>query len=46
MMLKRIHEHDDDFILLNFANPDMVGHTGDIAAVTKRLRRRTSAPSA
>ena len=30
--VKRINEHDDDFILINFANPDMVGHTGDIDA--------------
>jgi 2,3-bisphosphoglycerate-independent phosphoglycerate mutase len=26
-----------DFICLNFANPDMVGHTGDYAAVLKAL---------
>ena len=30
--VKRIQEFDDDFILINFANPDMVGHTGDIDA--------------
>lgn len=28
----RIERHDDDFILVNFANPDMVGHTGILAA--------------
>ena len=33
--VKRIQEHDDDFILINFANPDMVGHTGDIEAAIK-----------
>ncbi len=33
--LKRIEEQDDDFILVNFANPDMVGHTGDIDAAIK-----------
>ncbi|MCA9835760.1 MAG: 2,3-bisphosphoglycerate-independent phosphoglycerate mutase [Trueperaceae bacterium] len=33
--LKRIKEHDDDFILINFANPDMVGHTGVIEAAIK-----------
>lgn len=33
--LKRIQEHDDDFILINFANPDMVGHTGVIEAAIK-----------
>jgi 2,3-bisphosphoglycerate-independent phosphoglycerate mutase len=26
-----------DFVCLNFANPDMVGHTGDYKAVTKAL---------
>ncbi len=30
--LKRLREIDDDFILINFANPDMVGHTGVLAA--------------
>ncbi|UCH27111.1 MAG: 2,3-bisphosphoglycerate-independent phosphoglycerate mutase [Trueperaceae bacterium] len=30
--LKRISEEDDDFILVNFANPDMVGHTGKLEA--------------
>ena len=33
--LKRLNEHDDAFILLNFANPDMVGHTGVIEAAIK-----------
>jgi 2,3-bisphosphoglycerate-independent phosphoglycerate mutase len=33
--LKRIREHDDDFLLLNFANPDMVGHTGVLSAAIK-----------
>ena len=28
----RLQEHHDDFVLLNYANPDMVGHTGVIAA--------------
>ncbi len=28
----RLREHDDDFVLINFANPDMVGHTGVLAA--------------
>ncbi len=27
-VLKRISDEDDDFILVNYANPDMVGHTG------------------
>ncbi len=30
--VSRIRDYDDDFILINFANPDMVGHTGVIAA--------------
>jgi len=28
----RLEEHDDDFVLINFANPDMVGHTGVLKA--------------
>jgi 2,3-bisphosphoglycerate-independent phosphoglycerate mutase len=31
-VLARIASHDDDFILVNFANADMVGHTGVIEA--------------
>jgi 2,3-bisphosphoglycerate-independent phosphoglycerate mutase len=30
--VSRILSHDDDFVLINFANPDMVGHTGVRAA--------------
>ena len=33
--LDRIATHDDNFILVNFANPDMVGHTGSLEAATK-----------
>ncbi len=33
--LMRIQNHSDDFILVNFANPDMVGHTGVIEAAIK-----------
>jgi 2,3-bisphosphoglycerate-independent phosphoglycerate mutase len=29
---ERIRTHDDAFVLINFANPDMVGHTGVLAA--------------
>lgn len=36
-ILKRLQEHDDDFILVNFANPDMVGHTGVLAAAIKAV---------
>jgi 2,3-bisphosphoglycerate-independent phosphoglycerate mutase len=33
--LARIREADDDFILVNYANPDMVGHTGILEAAVK-----------
>lgn len=33
--LERIQSDDDDFILINFANPDMVGHTGVLEAAIK-----------
>lgn len=36
-VVKRIQEHDDDFILVNFANPDMVGHTGVLSAAIKAV---------
>lgn len=36
-ILKRIQNHDDDFILVNFANPDMVGHTGVLEAAIKAV---------
>src|SRR5660397_233796 len=32
-----MEEQDVDFVLLNFANPDMVGHTGDIDATIEAL---------
>lgn len=35
--LKRIADEDDDFILVNFANPDMVGHTGSLDAAIKAV---------
>lgn len=31
--IKRIKENKNKFILINFANPDMLGHTGDYKAV-------------
>ncbi|MCP4359065.1 MAG: 2,3-bisphosphoglycerate-independent phosphoglycerate mutase [Chloroflexi bacterium] len=37
VLLDRIHNHDDDFILVNFANPDMVGHTGVLEAAVKAV---------
>jgi len=36
-ILNRIKNHDDDFILVNFANPDMVGHTGVLEAAVKAV---------
>lgn len=34
-VLQRLQTHDDAFILVNYANPDMVGHTGDLGAAIK-----------
>lgn len=36
-ILKRIHSDTYDLIVLNFANPDMVGHTGILPAVEKAI---------
>ena len=36
-VLQRLANHDDDFILVNFANPDMVGHTGDLEAAIQAV---------
>jgi 2,3-bisphosphoglycerate-independent phosphoglycerate mutase len=36
-VVKRVQEKDDDFILVNFANPDMVGHTGVLEAAIKAV---------
>ncbi len=36
-VIKRIRSGVYDFIVLNFANPDMVGHTGDIDAAIKAI---------
>ena len=35
--IDEINKHKPDFVCLNYANPDMVGHTGDIQAVTQAL---------
>jgi len=35
--LKRLAAQDDDFLLVNFANPDMVGHTGSLPAAIKAV---------
>ena len=36
-MIKAIHEEHPDFICLNFANGDMVGHTGVYEAIKKAI---------
>jgi 2,3-bisphosphoglycerate-independent phosphoglycerate mutase len=36
-VIDRVNSHDDSFILVNFANPDMVGHTGVLAAAIKAV---------
>jgi 2,3-bisphosphoglycerate-independent phosphoglycerate mutase len=36
-ILQRLADHDDDFILVNYANPDMVGHTGVLGAAIKAV---------
>ena len=36
-VLQRMSDADDDFILVNFANPDMVGHTGVLSAAIKAV---------
>lgn len=36
-VIKRINEEKYDFIVLNFANPDMVGHTGKFDAAVKAI---------
>ena len=34
-IIKKMNDDQPDFICLNFANPDMVGHTGNISAAIK-----------
>jgi 2,3-bisphosphoglycerate-independent phosphoglycerate mutase len=36
-LLERLRDGDVAFVLLNFANPDMVGHTGVLAAAVKAV---------
>lgn len=36
-LLKRLDTNEYDMIILNFANPDMVGHTGDFEAAKKAI---------
>jgi 2,3-bisphosphoglycerate-independent phosphoglycerate mutase len=37
-LLQRIDSDRYDFALVNFANPDMVGHTGDLGAAVKAVK--------
>ena len=36
-IVEQIEQGDHAFVLVNFANPDMVGHTGDLAAAKKAV---------
>ncbi len=36
-LMKKIKETEPDLIVLNYANPDMVGHTGDFNAAVKAV---------
>jgi 2,3-bisphosphoglycerate-independent phosphoglycerate mutase len=36
-VLRQIHDGDYAFILMNYANPDMVGHTGILPAAVKAV---------
>lgn len=36
-LLEKLDNDDYDFIVINYANPDMVGHTGDMKALIKAL---------
>lgn len=38
VMLRRIASGVDDVIVLNYANPDMVGHTGSLEAAVKAIK--------
>jgi 2,3-bisphosphoglycerate-independent phosphoglycerate mutase len=36
-VIQRIRSHDDHFLIVNFANPDMVGHTGSLEAAIRAV---------
>ena len=36
-LLQSINNREHDLIIVNFANPDMVGHTGDLEAAIKAV---------
>lgn len=37
VVLNALQKHTHDFIVMNYANPDMVGHTGDLPACIKAV---------
>ncbi len=37
VVLSRLREHDDDLIVINYANGDMVGHTGNLQAAVRAV---------
>jgi 2,3-bisphosphoglycerate-independent phosphoglycerate mutase len=43
MTAKAIHSEKYDFVVVNFANPDMVGHTGDLPATLLAMQVTDSA---
>ncbi len=36
-LMKELDENNNDLIILNFANPDMVGHTGNLSAAIQAM---------
>lgn len=41
-LIQEVEKNEQDLIILNFANPDMVGHTGDFKAVIEALETTDS----
>ncbi|MBT4880433.1 MAG: 2,3-bisphosphoglycerate-independent phosphoglycerate mutase [Alphaproteobacteria bacterium] len=37
MLVERVRENKHDFVMINYANPDMVGHTGDLRATISAI---------
>ena len=37
VILRRLATHDDDLLVINYANPDMVGHTGNRSAAIQAV---------
>ncbi len=36
-LLERLRTEEDDFVVVNYANPDMVGHTGDLESTIQAM---------